>query len=129
VPACDAAPESGTISAMSDREGVSFGVARSDRRRARRARMALSCTLRRRASSPIWAETIDIGEGGMSVRAARPLRADELVDFDLEGGDSSHVEGRARVVRHASPRVYGLQFETLPAAMQRKLHSLVQNQG
>jgi c-di-GMP-binding flagellar brake protein YcgR len=91
--------------------------------------MALSCTLRRRASSPIWAETIDIGERGMSVRAARPLRADELVDFDLESDDSSHLEGRARVVRHTSPRVYGLQFEELPDPMQRKLHTLVQNQG
>jgi hypothetical protein len=30
--------------------------------------MALSCTLRRRASSPIWAETIDIGEAGTLVR-------------------------------------------------------------
>jgi c-di-GMP-binding flagellar brake protein YcgR len=114
---------------MSDREDVSFGVARSERRRARRARMALSCTLRRRASSPVWAETIDIGEGGMSVRAARPLRADELVDFDLEGGGVSRVAGQARVVRHNSPRVYGLEFEALPDAMQRTLQTLVQHQG
>jgi c-di-GMP-binding flagellar brake protein YcgR len=113
---------------MSERVDGSFGAAMSERRRARRARMALSCTLRRRAGSPIWAETIDVGESGMCVRAARPLRADEVVDFDLVS-DESHVEGRARVVRHASPRVYGLQFESLPSVMEEKLLTLVQNHG
>ena len=80
----------------------------AERREARRARIALSCRLRHAAGSPIWAETIDVGEGGMSVRAARPLREDATVDFDL--GD---VHGRARVLRHPSPRVFGLRFESV----------------
>ena len=82
----------------------------AERRQSRRARIALSCRLRHAAGSPIWAETIDVGEGGMSVRATRPLRADETVDFDLGEAD---VHGRARVLRHPSPRVYGLRFESV----------------
>jgi c-di-GMP-binding flagellar brake protein YcgR len=97
----------------------------SERRRARRARMSLPCVLRPRASSPIWAETIDIGEGGMSVRAARPLRADETVEFDLAGTPEEHVEGRATVLRLHAPRVYGLRFERLPEPMRKRLSELV----
>lgn len=84
----------------------------TDRRRASRARLALPCTLRRRPSSPVWAETIDLGPGGMSVRAARPLTPDEVVEFDVTATDG-HVAGRARVMRHSGPRVYGLRFEEL----------------
>jgi PilZ domain len=106
-----------------------FGADTVERRRARRARMALSCTLRRRAGSPIWAETIDVGESGMCVRAARPLQPDELVEFDLPRDDESQVVGRARVMRHQAPRVYGLRFERLPAPMQERLLHLVQGSG
>jgi PilZ domain-containing protein len=95
----------------------------TERRTAPRARLALSCTLRRPTSSPIWAETIDVGEGGMSVRATRPLREDETVEFDLGGGD---VRGRARVLRHHSPRVYGLRFEGLHDHVRARLLDLVQ---
>jgi len=94
----------------------------AERRQSRRARLALPCTLRGAASSPIWAETIDVGEGGMSVRATRPLREDETVDFDLGDAD---VHGRARVLRHASPRVYGLQFESLQGAGRERLMNLL----
>jgi hypothetical protein len=97
----------------------------NDRRTAPRARIALACTLRQRNSSPIWAETIDVSEGGMSVRAARPLHADELVDFDLAGIHDEHVTGRARVTRLNSPRVYGLRFEGLGKPMRERLHDLV----
>jgi hypothetical protein len=113
---------------MSDAEDESFGGAESmERRRARRARMSLSCTLRRRAGSPIWAETIDVGERGMCVRAARPLKPDEMVDFDLARTDESHVVGRARVLRHQAPRVYGLRFENPPAAMLAQVLELVES--
>jgi hypothetical protein len=97
----------------------------TERRRAPRARMSLPCTLRRRPSSPIWAETIDLGPGGMSVRATRPLRPDEVVEFDLVRGDDSHIEGRARVMRHNGPRAYGLRFESLPGPMRERLLELV----
>ncbi len=94
----------------------------TERRNAPRARLALPCTLRRPTSSPIWAETIDVGEGGMSVRATRPLREDETIEFDLAEAD---VSGRARVVRHGSPRVYGLRFEPLQEPVRARLLSLV----
>jgi PilZ domain len=98
----------------------------TDRRQVPRIRMALPCTLRRQASSPIWAETIDVGVGGMCVRAARPLRAGELVDFDLAESEDTHLTGRARVTRHNSPRVYGLQFQELGRPTQERLDLLVQ---
>jgi PilZ domain-containing protein len=94
----------------------------SERRKAQRARMALPCTLSRTTSSPIWAETIDVGEGGMSVRATRPLREDETIEFAIEDAD---VRGRARVLRHNSPRVYGLRFEGLQDHMRARLMDLV----
>jgi hypothetical protein len=94
----------------------------TERRSAPRLRVALPCTLRRPTSSPIWAETIDVGEGGMSVRATRPLREDETVEFDL--GDTD-VSGRARVLRHNSPRVYGLRFEGLHDHVRARLLDLV----
>jgi c-di-GMP-binding flagellar brake protein YcgR len=97
-----------------------------ERRRAvPRARLALPCVLRPRAGSPIWAETIDVSEGGMSVRAARPLRADEVVEFDLAGTPDEHVTGRATVLRLNAPRVYGLRFEGLQESMRRRLLALV----
>ena len=80
----------------------------SERRNTRRVPLSLSCTLRRPTSSPIWAETIDVGEGGMSVRA------------------TADVRGRARVVRHGGPRVYGLRFEGLQDQVRARLTSLVQ---
>jgi hypothetical protein len=100
----------------------------SERRQAARARLALPCTLRPSTSSPIWAETIDVGPGGMSVRASRPLRADALVDFDLAAGGESRVTGQARVLRHHAPRVYGLRFERLHGRMQERLLDLVQSE-
>lgn len=94
----------------------------NERRAAPRARLALACTLRRSTSSPIWAETIDVGEGGMSVRASRPLREEETVEFELGDAD---VAGRARVLRHPSPRVYGLRFESLGSPARERLRALV----
>ena len=58
----------------------------------------------------------------MSVRATRPLREDETVDFDLGEAD---VHGRARVLRHNSPRVYGLRFESLQGEGRERLLSLL----
>ena len=61
----------------------------------------------------------------MSVRAARPLRADATVDFDLAGTPEEHVEGRATVLRLHAPRVYGLRFEGLAEPMRKRLLELV----
>jgi len=98
----------------------------SERRRTPRVRLALPCVLTPPESSPIWAETIDLGEGGMSVRAARPLPRDGTVDFDLARDDThAHVAGRATVKRLRAPRVYGLEFERLEAPMRERLLELV----
>jgi hypothetical protein len=94
----------------------------AERRQSPRAQVALPCTLRRPTSSPIWAETIDVGEGGMSVRASRPLREQETIEFEI--GDTD-VTGRALVLRHPSPRVYGLRFESLAAPARERLRDLV----
>jgi hypothetical protein len=62
----------------------------------------------------------------MSVRAARPLRPDDTVEFDLaRDDDHTHVEGRATVLRHGAPRVYGLQFDELEPPMLERLLELV----
>jgi hypothetical protein len=100
--------------------------AAGERRRTRRIRLSLPCVLQPSGGSPIWAETIDLGEGGMSVRAARPQRPDDTVEFDLARDDThTHVEGRATVLRHGSPRVYGLEFEQLEPPMLERLLELV----
>jgi c-di-GMP-binding flagellar brake protein YcgR len=105
----------------------SAGSASTDRRAAPRVRVALGCRLRQRTSSPIWAETIDVSEGGMSVRAVRPLHADEMVEFDLASSLDEHVTGRARVTRLHGPRVYGLRFEGLGQPMRERLNRFLRN--
>jgi hypothetical protein len=99
-----------------------------DRRSTPRIRLSLPCVLTPAVSSPVWAETIDVGEGGMSVRAARPLQPDATVGFDLaRDGEDAHIEGRATVQRLRAPRVYGLQFERLEAPMRERLQELVRS--
>jgi hypothetical protein len=90
-----------------------------------RVRIALSCTLRRRAGSPIAADTLELGPDGMLVIARRPLADDEILDFDLPNL-KTRVGGRARVLRQQRPHVYVLRFERLPEAMYRCLHALAQ---
>jgi PilZ domain-containing protein len=100
-----------------------------ERRNSPRARVALPCVLRQETTSPIWAETIDVGVGGMSVRAARPLRPHQEVDFELASAPDEHVEGRATVLRKHAPRVYGLRFGPLEGSMQERLEDLVLHEG
>jgi hypothetical protein len=46
--------------------------------------------------------------------------------FDLAESQESHLTGKARVVRLAGPRVYGLRFERLQDPMPERLRQLVQ---
>lgn len=96
-----------------------------ERRHSPRARLALPCVLRQEISSAIWAETIDVGMGGMSVRAARPLRAHMEVHFELASSPGQHVAGRATVLRKHAPRAYGLRFDVLEDDMRERLEDLI----
>jgi hypothetical protein len=83
----------------------------------------MACTLRRPKGSPIVAQTLNLGAGGMLVTCQRPLAIDEEVDFDLASLEMP-VCGHARVARQQLHDVYALSFERLPDEMQRCLHTL-----
>ncbi|MDA0136358.1 PilZ domain-containing protein [Solirubrobacter deserti] len=83
----------------------------TDRRRSWRTEVALECLLHRRTGKTIEATTLDIGPGGMRVKANRPMAVDETFDFELP--DRARINGRARVVNERGYRVYGLRFENL----------------
>jgi c-di-GMP-binding flagellar brake protein YcgR len=93
----------------------------SDRRRAKRAEIALECTLHRRTGSPVECRTVDVGTGGMSVSSARPLAPDEVLEFDLP----DQLHGHARVLRQQAHQVYALRFERLMEPVRRALDDLV----
>jgi hypothetical protein len=88
------------------------------------AALALACTLRRGAGSPIACETIDLGTTGMRLTTGRPLAVDETVAFELPLGEA-RVRGQARVVGQERPDVYVLRFDRLPAPMTQCLCDLV----
>jgi c-di-GMP-binding flagellar brake protein YcgR len=95
-----------------------------ERRRMPRARIAVSCTLRRRSGSPITGRTYDLGPGGMSVSTVRPLAADELLSFDLELDGEPRVDGHARVLRQQHWDRYSLRFESLSEQKRARLAGL-----
>jgi c-di-GMP-binding flagellar brake protein YcgR len=98
----------------------------SDRRHAGRVEMVVTCTLKRRAGSPISCETVDVGPGGMSVCSERPLATDEVVAFDLAAVELS---GHARVLRQHGHQLYALRFEQLADADKDGLTRLVRRDG
>jgi PilZ domain len=73
--------------------------------------MAMGCTLRRRTGSPIAAQTVDVGPGGMCVRCSRPLATDEVLGFEL--APPPPINGRARVLRQQGHDTYAVRFEML----------------
>jgi hypothetical protein len=85
--------------------------------------MAVECMLQRRMGSPIAAQTIDLGPGGMRVESRRPLTADEELDFAIPT-DDLHLSGRARVMRQQERYVYALRFERLPPEVRAALAAL-----
>ena len=94
-----------------------------ERRRLPRVEIAVACTLQRRMGSPITAQTIDLGPGGMRVETTRPLTADEELDFAIPT-DAVRVIGRARVMRQQQRHVYALRFERLPPEARAALNAL-----
>jgi hypothetical protein len=97
-----------------------------ERRGTPRATVALGCTLRRARGGPVSARTVDLGPGGMKIRADRPLTLDEVLDFDLPlpPAGARHVDGRARVLRLQGPEVYALRFERLADPARAELRTL-----
>ena len=87
--------------------------------------LTVQCTLQRRMGSPISAQTIDLGPGGMRVESRRPLSADEEVDFAIPN-DVLPVSGRARVMRQHERYVYALRFERLAPEARAALNALAQ---
>jgi hypothetical protein len=88
------------------------------------AALTLTCTLTRRAGSPIACETIGLGTTGMRLTTGRPLAVDETVSFELPLGEA-RVHGQARVVGQERPYVYVLRFHRLTAPMAQCLQDLV----
>jgi len=95
----------------------------NERRRLPRVHIAVECTLQRRMGSPITAQTIDLGPGGMRVESRRPLSADEELDFAIPS-DVMRVSGRARVMRQQERFVYALRFERLAPEAKAALNAL-----
>ena len=81
-----------------------------ERRRLPRVQLAVQCTLQRRMGSPIPAQTIDLGPGGMRVESPRPLSADDEVDYVIPI-DILPVIGRALCMCHQWRHIYSLRFE------------------
>ena len=99
----------------------------TERRRAPRVRVAVSCTLRRRKGSPITGRTVDLGPGGMSVSTARPLAEDEVLTFELDLDGEPHLDGRARVLRQHDFGCYVLRFEGLSEPQRHRLQNLAKS--
>jgi hypothetical protein len=91
----------------------------TEQRRSPRVQIEKPCTLHRRTGSPIEARTVDLGPGGMRVCTKRPLAADEILRFELEG-----IDGRARVLRQQSHDMYAVRFEMLGEPARTELHRL-----
>ncbi len=85
------------------------------RRASPRAEVQLPLTLKRRKGhgNPVLAQTIDLSLGGARVSAARPLKVDEVLAFDLIATDGTHITGDCRVLREHVGRTYAVRFERL----------------
>ncbi|MDA0181259.1 PilZ domain-containing protein [Solirubrobacter phytolaccae] len=82
-----------------------------ERRRSWRTEIALECTLHRKTGKVVEGTTLDLGPGGMRVKANRPMSLDETFEFELP--DRARINGRARVVGERGYRVYALRFDKL----------------
>jgi hypothetical protein len=97
-------------------EGMPMAPAQNGRTAARIA-VDLPVTLGRAHGNPVHAHTVDVSTGGARIQCDRPLRTDEVLDFDLEcDGGATHVCGRCTVLREHAGRTYAVRFERLPAS-------------
>ena|SRR3712207_896905 len=98
----------------------------TNRRAAPRFAVDLPVTLERAHGNPVRAHTIDVSTGGARVQCDRPLRVDELLEFDLACDEgATHVCGRCRVLREQAGHTYAIRFEHLPETeLQALQHAL-----
>jgi c-di-GMP-binding flagellar brake protein YcgR len=92
-----------------------------ERRRSPRTEIELECTLTRDKGGPIAATTVDLGPGGMCVRCDRPLAEDELIAFAIP---EQRCDGRARVLREQTYKVYALRFEEIAETQREALAAM-----
>ena len=95
------------------------------RRSGPRAKVDLPVTLARAHGNPVTGRTLDLGAGGMRVQAARPLRIDEMLTFDLAVDASEHVGGHCRVLREQVSNCYAVAFEHLAPGVRASLERVV----
>ena len=97
-----------------------------DRRSFARAPVSIDVRLARRNGPPLTARTLDLCPGGARITCDRPLRVDEELHFDIDlPVPGRHVDGTARVLRHAQHNVYALRFEDLPSTQLSELRAFV----
>jgi hypothetical protein len=84
------------------------------RRATPRHRVDLPVTLARPHGNPVTAHTVDLSTGGARVACDRPLKIDEVLEFDLvcDGGET-HVCGHCTVLREHVGQTYAVRFEHL----------------
>ena len=109
---------------------MATAAATPKRRASPRAEVQLPLTFRRRKGhgNPVLGQTIDLSTGGARVSAARPLKVDELLEFDLSCDGQTHVCGECRVLREHVGQTYAVRFERLDGEEQarRRLERLTQ---
>lgn len=84
-----------------------------DRRASPRVAVELPVVMARHVGGPVRAQTVDLSTGGMQIATARPLRIDEVLDFNLALEPDRELGGRARVMRQHPRNRYALRFENL----------------
>ncbi len=107
---------------------MATATATPQRRTAPRAEIQLPLTFTRRKGhgNPVLGQTLDLSVGGARVSAARPLKVDELLEFDLSFDGQIHICGECRVLREHVGQTYAVRFERLDGeqAARRELERL-----
>lgn len=96
-----------------------------DRRESPRIAVDLPVVMARTVGGPVRARTVDLSSGGMQVATARPLRVDEVLDFNLALDAERELGGKARVMRLHPRNHYAMRFEQLEPVDREEIVSFV----
>lgn len=97
-----------------------------DRRASPRIAVELPVIMARAVGGPVRAQTIDLSTGGMQIATARPLRVDEVLDFNLALDAHRELGGKARVMRLHPRNRYALRFENLEPVDREEIVAFVE---